>query len=344
MKAIFKKHWRWFVFLALPWVFLMFIFTYRIDYRIATPGNLTNVSNYIELEDEYPQENPIYSIYVMSFRRPTFMQFIVASLNDYHEVSQLPETIVDEGVSDRDLFESGQVDRNTSIDASFITSLEALGMDIEYEIEYIVRLIYHYIDIEADGQLNIGDIILSVNHNEDVLSAVFTASCGDYHDFEVERENGDVETLRIKKQDRGNGCFFGLNLREYYRITHADVNLKRYDSLVGGPSGGLMQTLYIYNALSEEDLTKGIIIAGTGGISIDGKATSVGAIHEKVITAHLRGVDIFFVPRNDQISNDNYSQALESAEKIGADMQIIGVETFEDVLNALLRHQAGERE
>ncbi len=343
MKAMFKKHWRWFAFLAIPWLFLMFIFTYRIDYRVSTPGNLTNVSNYIELEDEYPQENPIYSIYVMSFRRPTFMQFMVASMNPYHEVLKLPESVIDDGVSDRDLFESGQVDRNTSIDASFITSLEALGMAIEYEIEFIVRLIYNYIEIE-EGQLNIGDIIISVNGNDDVLSTIFIAACDEYHEFEVERTNGDIDTLHIKKQTRNDGCYFGLNLREYYRITHADANLKRYDSLVGGPSGGLMQTLYIYNALSEEDLTKGIVIAGTGGITIDGRATSVGSIPEKVITAHLRGVDIFFVPRNDQLNNDNYSLALETAEAIGADMQIIGVERFAEILDALLRHQAGEKE
>ena len=343
MKNMFKTHWRWFAFLAIPWLFIMFILTYRIDYNIATPGNLTNVSNYIELDQEYPQDNPIYSVYVMSFRRPTFMQFIVATMNDYHTVTKLPESVIDEGQSDRDLFESGQVDRNTSIDASFITSLEALGKTIEYDIEYIVRRIYNYIDVE-DNAIKIGDIILSVNGDEDVLTALHNAECEVYHDIEVERSDGSIEMLRIKKQPRNDSCMFGLHLSQYYRITQADVSLKRYDSLVGGPSGGLMQTLYIYNALSEIDLTKGIIIAGTGGISIDGRATSVGSIEEKIITAHMRGVDMFFVPRNDSINNDNYSVAKQAAEALESDMQIIGVERFEDVLDALLRHQVGGSE
>ncbi len=342
MREMFRRFRYYLIILALPWLFFMFMLTYRINYQITTPGNLTNISSYIEVADEYEQENPIYSVYVMSFRNPTFFQFLIATLNDHHHVRQLTEREVADGIGDSEQFESGQVDRNTSIDASFITSLEALGLPIEYEIEYIVRLYYHYIDIKADQTLHIGDIILSVNGNDDVMAALGEASCDAYHSFLIERREGTTETLEIKRQIRNSTCVFGLNVTEFYRITDAAVELITYDSLIGGPSGGLMQTLYIYNALSDVDLTSGIKIAGTGGINLDGSAISVGGIREKVITAERKGVDVFFVPRNENITNDNYTIATRTKADIGAELTIIGVETFADVIDYLLRVQAGD--
>ncbi len=338
---MFKKSRIFLAALALPWLLVMFVGTWRIDYQITTPGNLTNVSNYIALTEENPQENPIYSVYIMSFRNPTFLQFMISTLNDYHDVRQLTPTQISQGVSDRDQFESGQVDRNTSIDASFITSLEALGLPISYDVEYIVRLYYHYIDIKDDQPLNIRDLVLSVNGNDDVLSAVNQAACGEYHLFEIERENGDIDFIEIKRQERNNQCTFGLSVSEYYRITDAAVELIAYDSLVGGPSGGLMQTLYIYNALSDVDLTKNLRIAGTGGILIDGRASSVGGIREKIITAEKTGIDVFYVPKNDNITNDNYTIAMETKEAINGEIDIVGVYRFEDIINDLLIRQGG---
>ncbi len=336
MLEMFKRARKYMLILALPYLLVVFMTTYRIDYRITTPGDLDAIGSYIELEAEtYPQENPISSVYVMSIPRPTFFQFMASTLSPSHSQSALPES--QRHISDRANFRSGQVARNTSIDASFITSLEALGMRIEYEEQRIVRLIYDYMD----GDLDIGDIVLSINGNTDLDEAIQNAPCEEWATFEVERDEA-VKEVEVRRQERDGKCVFGFTLSTYYKITDAEVPLEVRSSLVGGPSGGLMQTLHIYNALSEFDLTQGLKISGTGTINIDGTAGSVGSIREKVYTAHRSGVDVFFVPTNPNVSNDNYAQALRAHEEIsGSDMQIVPVEHFTDAINFLLQWHGG---
>lgn len=92
-----------------------------------------------------------------------------------------------------------------------------------------------------------------------------------------------------------------------------------------------MQTLYIYNALSEEDITKDRMIAGTGTIRIDGSVGAIGGVREKVFTAHKEGVDIFFVP-----TGSNHEDAMAALNSLNrSSMEIVAVDTFEDALEYL---------
>ena len=335
MIEMFKRARKVFIIVAVPYVFLMFALTYRIDYRITTPGDTSQIGDYVELmAEEYPQENPVASIYVMGLDRVTFFQFITSTFDHRHDINQLPESR--QHVSDSANFRSGQVARNTSIDASFITSLEALGMDIEYEEQRIVNLIYTY----ARGDIDIGDIILEVNGNPEIDEALTEAECGE-HTFTIKRED-EVKDITQERFERDDSCVFGFSMRTYYNITDAPIPLEVRGSLVGGPSGGLMQTLHIYNALSEDDLTRDIRITGTGTINIDGTTGSVGGVRQKVFTAERKGYDVFFVPMREGATNDNYAQAVRAIDEIGdSDLTIIGVEHFTDALDWLLRYHGG---
>ncbi len=64
----------------------------------------------------------------------------------------------------------------------------------------------------------------------------------------------------------------------------------------GGPSGGLMFSLQIYQQISGKDLQRGRKIAGTGTINSDGTVGEIGGIDKKVIAAHRAGATIFFAP------------------------------------------------
>ena len=335
MREMFRRARPYLIILAIPYLFIAFLLTYRIDYRITTPGDTSVVGDYVELDAEtYTQQNPVTSIYVMGLDRVTFFQFITSTFDERHDISALPESR--QHVSDSANFQSGQVARNTSIDASFITSLEALGMQIEYEEQRIVNLIYDY----ARGDLEIGDIVLEVNGSEDIDEALSEAECGE-HAFTVKR---DGETMEITQErfERDGECVFGFNMRTYYDITDAEVPLSVRGTLVGGPSGGIMQTLHIYNALSEEDLTKDIRMTGTGTINIDGSIGSVGGVRQKVFTADRKGYDVFFVPMREGATNDNYQQALRAKEELDeSDLEIVGVEHFTDAINWLLSHHGG---
>ena len=90
-----------------------------------------------------------------------------------------------------------------------------------------------------------------------------------------------------------------------------------------------MLTLTIYNAISEEDLIKGRNIAGTGTISNDGTVGEIDGIKYKIMGAHTDNMDIVFVP------SANYDEAMETKNKYNYDLEIIKVDTFNEVLEYL---------
>jgi len=96
---------------------------------------------------------------------------------------------------------------------------------------------------------------------------------------------------------------------------------------IKGPSAGLMIALEILNKLTENDLSHGLIIAGTGNLEIDGKIYEVDDIKQKIISAKKQKADIFLVPQN------NYQEAL----KFNQDIKIIPVIDFDDAIMKLIK-------
>jgi Lon-like protease len=134
------------------------------------------------------------------------------------------------------------------------------------------------------------------------------------------------DTFTISRRDDG---FFGLTVMEEVDIVMSQIGFEIIDQNVQGNSGGLMQTLNLYNRLVEEDITKGLRIAGTGTIEADGSVGPIGGVRQKVITAAREGIDVFFVPLRD------YPDARAELDLLQSPMQLIGVATFLDAVEAL---------
>ena len=90
-----------------------------------------------------------------------------------------------------------------------------------------------------------------------------------------------------------------------------------------------MLTLTIYNAVSSEDLIKGRNIAGTGTINADGTVGEIDGIKYKIMGAAKNKMDIVFVP------SSNYEEAVNIKNKYNYDLEIIKVDTFNEVLEYL---------
>src|SRR5699024_11387376 len=91
------------------------------------------------------------------------------------------------------------------------------------------------------------------------------------------------------------------------------VNIKSGD--IGGHSAGLMFSLAIYNQLTEEDITKGYNIAGTGAIGSDGNVERIGSIDKKVVAADEEGVENFSAPTENGRKGNNYTDAKKAHKK-----------------------------
>ncbi len=78
------------------------------------------------------------------------------------------------------------------------------------------------------------------------------------------------------------------------------------DKNIGGPSGGLMFSMGIYDVLTPGSLTGGKVIAGTGEIDPQGQVAPIGGIQQKMVAAQDAGAKLFLSPA------DNCAEALEA--------------------------------
>jgi Lon-like protease len=143
--------------------------------------------------------------------------------------------------------------------------------------------------------------------------------------------NGKSQTASIttKKDDNGNPRL-GVSVVE--KQPHPFV-LKIELDRIGGPSAGLMFTLGIIDTLKAEDLTGGMIIAGTGTIDEEGNVGAIGGIPQKLIAAKGAKAKVFFTPA------DNCAEAVANAQR---NLPLIRVATLDDALNALASLRAGQ--
>lgn len=217
-------------------------------------------------------------------------------------------------------------------------ALKALGYQYSYQV---------YIDnvpkgVPATGLLLPGDLIntvagQSVNGIESLRAAVQTTK-GAPVTFEGVRK-GKPFTVTIKPKFMDGryrvGAFIGTKF-----IFPIEVNLSLAD--VGGPSGGTMFALGIYDNLTPGALTGGQLIAGTGTIDESGAVGSIGGIRQKLYSAQRAGAAWFLAPAEncDEVvghipnglqvaSMKNFTEALAAVKQIAAKHSIAGLPTCE---------------
>jgi len=104
------------------------------------------------------------------------------------------------------------------------------------------------------------------------------------------------------------------------------VKVKLELSDVGGPSGGMIFALGIYDLLTKGSLTGGAHIAGTGTMDPDGTVGPIGGIRQKMYAAQRAGAKYFLAPAG----NCN-----EANGHIPSGLQVFRVDVFEDALKAV---------
>jgi len=102
---------------------------------------------------------------------------------------------------------------------------------------------------------------------------------------------------------------------------------------IGGPSAGLILALTMIDALTNDDLTKGQVIAATGSIAADGSVGMIGGISQKVYSTSKRGAKLFIVPKG------NEKEAREKAKRLRTKMDIVGVSTLSEAMEVIERYE-----
>lgn len=206
-------------------------------------------------------------------------------------------------------------------------ALTALG------VEYGVGVGVASVDPEgpSEGRLEAGDELVRVQGRRvtdlaSVTAAIRRLPVGTPVRVEVRRD-GETATERVRTvgaadDARASALRIGVAVCCYDFPFQVDLNISKN---IGGPSGGMMFALGIYDVLTPGSLTGGRTIAGTGEIDPEGRVGEIGGIQQKLVGAQADGARLFLVP------------AGNCAEALGGNydpdrMRLVKVETLKDAL------------
>ena len=154
----------------------------------------------------------------------------------------------------------------------------------------------------ADGKLEAGDVVLAVDGTEvrtlePMTRYIRRQPIGSDVVFEVRRKGKVLErtltTTTSTVEAKDSAVRIGVEPCCYEFPFEVDLNLEEN---IGGPSGGLMFALGIYDVLTPGSLTDGKVIAGTGEIDAQGNVGEIGGIQQKLVGAQDDGARLFLVP------------------------------------------------
>ncbi len=346
MNELTNKAWPTVRLLLIPYLAFLFLLFFPIEYEIDAPGGITAVSQTIDIDynEDKVVEGSISTTYIMAIARPTWFMFLAGYYSPYTTITKMSSTNI--SYTNEELRQISYLDKETSVDASIIVGYQAAALiNPEIVIGYVTKtLVFGKADyLSHYDEIAFGDEFVSVEGDDGEVAttiggiALVTVLL-DAYDFTFLNEAGESYTVTLQK-DAETGKF-GLTLKQYHLVDR-DVTFPLYqnlDSNIGGPSGGLLSTLFVYNQLVTEDVTRGLKIAGTGTINYDGSAGYIGGVRQKILTAYFAGVDVFFIPFLDEdYVYDNYVEALRVCEEVGIDPTgwLVGVSSFQDVVDWL---------
>ncbi len=339
MNELSEKYWLHIKLLFIPYLVMMFLLLFPLQYLVYSPGGLTEVEKIISIEynQDKEVEGTISSTFVMSIPRPTIFQFLVGYFNPYVDINVLPTSY--EEYTNQEIAQISYADKDISVSTAIIVAYEAMNqidasIHVAYEDKTIVfgkaSYLSHYADIDF------GDAFISlVGENDETVYTIEEISGvtinGGTYDMTFEKENGESYTVPIVKNAEVG--LFGITFVTYKQVDPALSYpiFTEKPSNTGGSSGGLLQTLAVYNMLAAEDITHGLKIAGTGTINYAGTVGNIGAVKQKVLTAYENNVDVFFMSPNDYLTAVNVCEAYN----IDYSEWLVSVATFQDALDYL---------
>ncbi|MEI3606740.1 SepM family pheromone-processing serine protease [Pseudogracilibacillus sp. SE30717A] len=311
------------------------LFTLDLPYYIYKPGHADSLENMVEIENGYQGKGDLHLVTV-SGGQATPIQYILAKFMNYNEIVPIEEARP-EGMTDNEYMRHQLMLMENSQQSSTVVAYRAAGKkySIEYNGIYIIGVVEN---MPADEVLEPGDRITHVDGKQmkeanEMVEYVQMKKDGDKIELDIDRNGKQMKkTIKVESfADQEEKVGIGIQLvTDQEVVVDPPVHIKSGN--IGGPSAGLMFSLEIYNRLTEEDITKGYHIAGTGEIDFDGNVLRIGGIDKKVVAAHREGIEIFFAPNEKGNKESNYQVAKKTAEQIGTKMKIVPIDTFDDAL------------
>jgi Lon-like protease len=336
-----RQPWIKWVVLAAVLFALNFI---QLPYYFSVPGEAQELAEVIEVEDGFEYEGS-FALTTIQMGKANTVNYVWSLLSERRELMHEDE-IRPPGESDEMYHHRQMMLMSSSQEQAILVAYKAAGKEAEFE-EYGVLVTGIISEMDAADKLQAGDLITSINGEEvkevnDMLDILSDAEISDQVEVSFEREEESRETvIEIQEfpeeygADSGSGGL-GISNPVTDRELKYEPEVTIDTNQIGGPSAGLMFSLEIYNQLTEEDITRGLQIAGTGSIDEDGNVGRIGGVKQKVYASDEEGTDVFFVPVEEGMQDTNYEIATNTADSIDTDMEIVPVGSFDEALDYLL--------
>jgi Lon-like protease len=305
---------------------------------VERPGALLSLGDQISVGAGTATElDGDYLLPVANLRRATMIGLVQGWL-DPNAGFIRQERLIPPGIDDDAYFARQRDVFREAADIAAAVGLAAAGFpadpdDVVGDGAVVMRVME---GLPADGLLEPGDEIITadgapVRTAEDLSTAV-AGSAARPLELTLHREGREL-TATVTPEIRAVGGeqrpIIGVEIQTLRPRVQLPVPVEVDAGRIGGPSAGLLIALTVYDkADAAVDLSAGRRIAGTGGLDADGTVQSVGAVQFKVLAADPAGADIFLVPAQ------QLDIALDALPP-GSQMEVIGVSTFEEALEAL---------
>lgn len=301
----------------------------RVPYEVNMPGGIIDLENRVMVDGESANIEGSFNMAYVSVAQGSIphvlLSFIIPDwdLEPISDVTYENETIEEANEREKLLLLQSK-------NMAMVAALEAAN--IEYTITNNINYVA-YIDSKAKTDLQVGDNIIECNGKkilniDEITDIIQSEEVGKKVSFKVLRDDKEVETYGIvyEENDKKIVGISAITIFDLNCDKEIEISSKTSES---GPSGGLMMSLMVYNALTNQDLTHGKKIVGTGTISRDGTVGEIGGVKYKVMGAFKADADVFLVPEG------NYDEAIKVKEEKGYDLEIVEVKTLQDAINYL---------
>lgn len=309
----------------------------RLPWYTLSPGSSRSTEPLISVEGAptYGNDGAV-DFLTVSMRQVTPIEVVASWVNPDLELRS-QEEVLDKQTPDenRDLNLRMMAD---SKDAAQYQALARLGYEIPAKGTgaVIAKVVT---GSPSEGLLVPGDVVVAVNaepvmFNQQLVNIVGSTAPGLVLSLKVEplHENGDgalpARTVEVALGARESDPTKGyLGVSTFTRDLSFDfpVSVTIDSGQVGGPSAGLAFTLGILDVMTPGSLTGGLKVATTGTIALDGSVGRIGGMHQKVITARRRGVQLMLVPRSE----------IDEARKYANGLRIEPVDSLNEALAVL---------
>ena len=303
-----------------------------IPYYALSPGPVEEVDDLIEIPDQSVFDSSggllMLTVSLQEVNVFEYAQGLVDPAIDLVE----REIIRPADVSPDEFRRENRRAMDDSKETAIAVALGYLGYDVTLTGEgvYVAAVLE---STPAHGVLQAGDVITEVNGEpvtirDDGIGEINKNAIGDTISLLVDREGEilDLQVTLVEHTEAPGQPMVGFQAQTYNEelILPFDVDIDTQN--IGGPSAGLMYALTIVDLLTEDDLTHGQVIAGTGTINSQGEVGTIGGVRQKAVAAEAAGATIMLVPAG------NYEEALSAPTE---SIQLIPVATLEEAIEAL---------